>query len=1083
MVDTRSVSDDQGRTFVGFCFFQSFYQLVRVCTQSNLCYVYIAIAHSQSTQVFLHCGFTACCELCNSTDRCSFGGLTACVGVYFCIYNQNVYVTTGSQNVVQTAVTDIVCPAVAAVHPHGFLCQVFAVFLDECFQFSCFAFYIQAFQSCQQCAAVSFGSVAVIPVFQPYVRCCCEVCAFCQSQQIFYFHCDAVSLLFNSQYHTNGELCVVFEQGVGPCRTPAFFVCCVRNTRSSCAPSLCTACCVCQIHSVTVQLSHQFCVSCFAAASTCAREFQQRLFELRAFYGEFVHGVGFVGQCQGEVPVCLFGHLCIQRFHYQSFFFCGTCCYADTTALTIQRIYLHTEFVLFDVASADGIQYCVGFRSVSRFFFCQQERSDCSVRTYIRTLVTLDTVCCDPFGNVDGNTTFFECGCAQRSCTVFSACEYGCRQQIAFQCVHRYHQFFNVFRQYFLDCFFICVYCIFPASGNVNFHQTGQTSVYSSVVHVNNFFTFFTVGFYDRCFHVVYSVIYGDDVSQFEECGLQDRICFVAQTDFFTDLDGVDCIEVDIVVRNIFFHVSGQVFVQFFCIPCTVQQECTAGFDFGNDIIFFHVGLVMTSNEVCVLCYQIAGTDGCVTETQVRSCDTAGFLCIVFEVSLCVFVCVVTDDLDGVFVCTNSTVGAQTPEFTGYCAFVRQVGFFCYIDVCVGDVIDDTNCEVVFLSTLHVVEYSDDLTGCHVFGRQTVTTSQYFYHSAFFDQCGTNVCVQGFTQCTGFFCSVQNCDHLSRFGQSSHEVFQGERSVQVNLQETYFFALSCQGFYYFLSNACYGTHSNDHVFCIGSTEVVEQLIVSACDLVDFMHVVFYDFGKSCVERCACFSVLEEYVGVLYCGTLNGMFGVQCVLSEFFQSILVDQFFQIFIVHYFDFLQFVGSTETIEEVDERYGAFDCGQVSNTSQIHYFLNGSGGQHSAADLTASHNVGVVTEDGESVCTYCTGRYVEYTGFQLTSDSVHRGDHQQQTLRSCVCSCQSACFQGAVHRTSCTCFRFQFQQTYCLAEQVLLTICGPAVYVFRHGGRGSDGVNSSYFCKCIRDICSSFITVHGFHDFCAHG
>ena len=314
-------------------------------------------------------------------------------------------------------------------------------------------------------------------------------------------------------------------------------------------------------------------------------------------------------------------------------------------------------------------------------------------------------------------------------------------------------------------------------------------------------------------------------------------------------------------------------------------------------------------------------------------------------------------------------------------------------------------------------------------------------------------------------------------------MFQGERSVQVNLQETYFFAFCCQAFYYFLGNACYGTHSNDHAFCIGSTEVVEQLIVSACDLVDFVHVVFYDFRQVCVERCACFSVLEEYVGVLYGGTLNGMFGVQCVLSEFSQCILIDQFAQIFIVHYFDFLQFVRSTETVEEVDEGYGTFDCGQVSYTGQIHNFLYGCGGQHCAADLTAGHNVGMVTEDGECVCTYRTGRYVENTGFQLTGDSVHRGDHQQQTLGSCVCSGQCACFQGTVHGTGSTCFRFQFQQTYCLAKQVFLAVCRPAVYMFCHGRGRCDGVNCRYFCKCIRDICSSFITVHGFHDFCAHG
>ena len=99
----------------------------------------------------------------------------------------------------------------------------------------------------------------------------------------------------------------------------------------------------------------------------------------------------------------------------------------------------------------------------------------------------------------------------------------------------------------------------------------------------------------------------------------------------------------------------------------------------------------MTSNEVCVLCYQIAGADGLVAETQVRTCDTAGFLCVIFKISLCVFICVVTDDFDGVFVCANRTVGAKTPEFAGYGACVSQIGLCANLDGAVGNIINDTN--------------------------------------------------------------------------------------------------------------------------------------------------------------------------------------------------------------------------------------------------------------------------------------------------------------------------------------------------------------------------------------------------------
>ena len=111
----------------------------------------------------------------------------------------------------------------------------------------------------------------------------------------------------------------------------------------------------------------------------------------------------------------------------------------------------------------------------------------------------------------------------------------------------------------------------------------------------------------------------GDDVCQLEECGLQNCVCLVAQTDFLTNLDCINGVEVDVVVCDGSLYLRRQVMIQLLGCPCAVQQEGAAGFDFGNDIIFFHVALVMTSNEVCVLCYQIAGADGLVAETQVEN--------------------------------------------------------------------------------------------------------------------------------------------------------------------------------------------------------------------------------------------------------------------------------------------------------------------------------------------------------------------------------------------------------------------------------------------------------------------------------
>ena len=81
-------------------------------------------------KIFLLHIFTACSELCNSTCRCSLGGLSACVGVNLCIEYHDVDVFAGSKNVVNTAESDIVCPSVTAEDPLGFLSKEVFVLND-----------------------------------------------------------------------------------------------------------------------------------------------------------------------------------------------------------------------------------------------------------------------------------------------------------------------------------------------------------------------------------------------------------------------------------------------------------------------------------------------------------------------------------------------------------------------------------------------------------------------------------------------------------------------------------------------------------------------------------------------------------------------------------------------------------------------------------------------------------------------------------------------------------------------------------------------------------------------------------------
>ena len=74
----------------------------------------------------------------------------------------------------------------------------------------------------------------------------------------------------------------------------------------------------------------------------------------------------------------------------------------------------------------------------------------------------------------------------------------------------------------------------------------------------------------------------------------------------------------------------------------------------------------------------------------------------------------------------------------------------------------------------------------------------------------------------------------------------GERSVQSDFYETIFAALGVQIVNGLFDGVTDRTHGNDHMLCISSAVVVEQFVVSANFLVDFVHILFYNFGNRCV---------------------------------------------------------------------------------------------------------------------------------------------------------------------------------------------------------------------------------------------
>ena len=140
MVDARAVRDDQGRAVVSFRFRQRLHQLILVRAHGNLRHIHVAIADGHHAQVFLLGTLAAGSKLRNGSGRGRLGGLTAGVGVHFRIQNQDIYILAAGQHMVQSAVADIIGPAVAAEDPvAAFNKELFQVkdFLQRCVR-ACF---------------------------------------------------------------------------------------------------------------------------------------------------------------------------------------------------------------------------------------------------------------------------------------------------------------------------------------------------------------------------------------------------------------------------------------------------------------------------------------------------------------------------------------------------------------------------------------------------------------------------------------------------------------------------------------------------------------------------------------------------------------------------------------------------------------------------------------------------------------------------------------------------------------------------------------------------------------------------------
>ena len=617
-----------------------------------------------------------------------------------------------------------------------------------------------------------------------------------------------------------------------------------------------------------------------------------------------------------------------------------------------------------------------------------------------------------------------------------------------------------------------------PGGGHVNLDIGGGTGVDGRIVHVDNILALLQVGVQSGILHVLDGLGLGHDLCQGEEGGLENGVGALAHADLLGQVNGVDHIELDVVLGDVALGGGIQMMLELGKIPLAVDEEHAAGLDVtDNREALGDVGRNMAGNEVGLVDV-VRALDGLVAEAQVADGDAAGLLRVVLEVGLDILVGMVADDLDGVLVGTDGSVAAQTPELALDGAFGGRVGSKALIQREVGHIVDDAEGEhALHVVLLQLVEHGEDRGRRRILRAEAVAAADdLLIGDAGIGKGRDDVEIERLALRAGLLGAVENGDLLRGLGDGGKQLVRTERTVQADLDKTDLLTLCGEVVNDLFGDIADGAHGDDHAVGIGSAVVVEELVIGAELGIDLAHVLFNDAGDGLIILVGGLAVLEEDVTILVRAAHNGVLGVQGALTEGLDGIHVDHVGQVLVVPDLDLLQLMAGAEAVEEVQEGNSALDGGQVGNRGQVHDLLYAAFGQHRKAGLAAGHDVRVVTEDVQGVAGKGTGADVEDTGKQLAGDLVHIRDHQQQALGGRIGGGQGTGVQRAVHGTGRTGLRLHLLHLDSASENVLPAGSGPLVHIVGHRAGRGDGVDCRNFSKCVGYMGGSIVAVHRF-------
>ena len=220
---------------------------------------------------------------------------------------------------VQTAVADIVGPAVAAENPHGLLAQMLgiALYVVECF-LGVLRHFCTGHSRLQRIAdGLDLGTD--VEVIVPCLRRSIQVAVLVDlAHQLLDLGAERGALLLDREADAHTELGVVLKQGAAQRGAEALLVGAVGEAGEAGRPDLGAAGGGGNVHMVAEQLGNELGVRRLAAACAGAVELQQGLVELAALDGVIAVGVAHLRQRVDVLPVGFLVALSVQRLHRDS---------------------------------------------------------------------------------------------------------------------------------------------------------------------------------------------------------------------------------------------------------------------------------------------------------------------------------------------------------------------------------------------------------------------------------------------------------------------------------------------------------------------------------------------------------------------------------------------------------------------------------------------------------------------------------------------------------------------------------------------------------------------------------------------